>query len=1113
VPCTTAATGRTTASARNAPEAVVIDDAAGAAGDEAGTRYALPRAPSVERDVERQAPRFELTIRLTRLPTAADPALAPLIEGGRFAVTLTLALPPQSQSSLLRALFAERVEVRLRTQGGQQLAAAAGAGAGASVSLEAELDAEAAKGVLAALEGGAAGLEVDTEVEYRTKESNVVELTGQWSIVYDQIQQNLRGDSIEAERLRAGLAAMVRSGHIKARLDGRELGSLQPPVLDAVYRAFERAGAFVLEAAGPGRFKLRRRPPEGMPLSVRMATGGAATRTRRSSAPLEAIVGGVLDGLPRDAYVHLVASGDRGTFVSVPRLAHSVRGYDTNGGAQRRRGFVSLDGEISSLSLVLRPERTRRWGNALLATHAVASLGRLGLWEGGDVVVPAPDSEPESLPIVEDATAAIWPDRVEARWWYVPAFVAVIPDPAEDPDEAAFGFTFKQSGVTAEGRPGLDGTVRFKLEPRVPDAAAAALAEHGGPLAAAVPPVELAVALEVPFRVRETGETRTQLFPGSVERAEDGTLSVAVNLLDDWVRLCYGALSSAGFQAQPVRASVTYAFRVYRPHHADVPLLVGGKIPSLLIASTAAEIGRLGRPVYIADRRVLKTRDITVRYELEAPRTAAARSKRKPIGSLLSAHAVPFVTAHAEHPIAAETPVSTAVSALMVSPEVLAQLHRTEYVLETIGRNESVDLLFACSTLGSLYRQETQEGLVAVGCRDALRLGEAQPRQYEEVEALRKPTHRVFRSLQQPGRFLVLPAMYRITRYGPLEPPERAYRPVALIYATLDETGSRYFFAATLQPDLPPFVRAEIVEHVKKLAPQRHEVTLDFPTDPAVAKGVSYRWAVPDGVAQPQVLATWDGFSVTVSTDLTDALTLRTVIQTSGLSGVATFEFGDGSKLETSLMLDTQIVGPWSTGPLELTSRGAGIRVVNRIERIVNLHELLLVPKAGPSRRVPAGVTLEPDANRDIPLEADGTDDVLPVFTVAPGKPSLDEVRVFVEDVTATAIFVNLVNFANHQLNSMQLEVRLAGTAEVKRADLAEGATARVDFTLPLTTYLQQQNIEFRAVKTHEDGTVVSSWLAWDLSKGNVIDLTWERIEANADKPAPARRVPAGSRR
>jgi hypothetical protein len=113
-----------------------------------------------------------------------------------------------------------------------------------------------------------------------------------------------------------------------------------------------------------------------------------------------------------------------------------------------------------------------------------------------------------------------------------------------------------------------------------------------------VPAANLSVTLDVPFREPNDPETRTQSFIAALEPQADGTVRATLSFMDDWARLAYGALAYPGFQSEPARVHVAYAFRGYS-------LMVAGLIHPVFGGKDArTEIGRLddarfaGRPVF-----------------------------------------------------------------------------------------------------------------------------------------------------------------------------------------------------------------------------------------------------------------------------------------------------------------------------------------------------------------------------------------------------------------------------------------------------------------------------------------------------------------------------------
>ena len=230
-------------------------------------------------------------------------------------------------------------------------------------------------------------------------------------------------------------------------------------------------------------------------------------------------------------------------------------------------------------------------------------------------------------------------------------------------------------------------------------------------------------------------------------------------------------------------------------------------------------------------------------------RASLAGLAHQPIGNVLTAPIAHVARPHADLMVA--QPLSPGIA---IATAVQQPTRRTEYSTRTLVHQDRPDASMPCAELGGHYREETATGEVEIGCQDVLRLGSIAYRQYDEVTALANARRRVYRSLAQPGRFLVLPAAYRVTRYGQSE-GDRAYRPVILVYSVVDATaGSRYFLSASLQPDLTEAEQEELLEQLVSLTTAGHDPSLDFPTDPAVQATVSYRWAIPSQLSTPTVL-------------------------------------------------------------------------------------------------------------------------------------------------------------------------------------------------------------------------------------------------------------------
>src|SRR5262249_48894551 len=129
-----------------------------------------------------------------------------------------------------------------------------------------------------------------------------------------------------------------------------------------------------------------------------------------------------------------------------------------------------------------------------------------------------------------------------------------------------------------------------------------------------------------------------------------------------------------------------------------------------------------------------------------------------------------------------------------------------------------------------------------------LRLGEISYRQYEELTGLAHTLFRIYRSLQQPGHFLVVPTTYRIARYAASQ--DRAYRPALMVYVTVDPTAptnNRVNLRTTLIPAFPLHVRRELVGRLQAYASGFTPV-LEYPTDIPLASLPTPQWTIDPAV-------------------------------------------------------------------------------------------------------------------------------------------------------------------------------------------------------------------------------------------------------------------------
>lgn len=1029
-------------------------------------------------------PVLSLVLALARPAAPGEESVRPLIVSGVLTMDVTLALPVPSPTDDPddHPLFARSATFELvQTSDGRVLSSASSQGFGARAALQASLNRSQALDALAALDGVATSLTVRATVTYQGAAGDVrLRLQGSWGRVHDALATRVPADGVLGQSaLRRAFDDLLTTGELTASTDG---GDPAGPERGELFDPFLRLARLVLlresspdpagDGAGEPRYTLRGRPGDGFDLDASLAVRRPGLRRLVLSAPLEEVLAGQVNG-GRAQFIQIEQPDSQGRMTAVPRRVRSA-GDTARGPADARPiHLAAAGGGLKSVALTLRPQVTHTASaNTLAATDAgqikVLDAHRIKYTWANDVLIESIRPGPaQSLPVVpSDRTGVVWPDRLNpATVWYPPTFEVVTPDPGAAAERSAFLFDFERTGATADGRATLTGRARFTLRQGMPREVEA-VRDKARP----VPTDGLAVSLRIPFR-DQSGTARVESFPGKVEPAAGGA-TVTVELLNDWVRLCYGALSQAGFQAEPARLEVGYYFRAY----SVVP---GGRLKWGPIRKTAL------LPVVYSPR----DRDAE---EGSPYLDATATALRFPGGELRLTR---------EPALLAPTAIRPKPGVLIsptLKPAVRPTIGPTVYVTQTVTRQESRDVLVPCATHGHLYREKTPAGMVAVGCRDALLLGQTAFRQYEELPELEvkrasQVIARVYRSLQQPGRFLVVPAGYLITRYEPAV-ADRAYKPAVILYSVADDDAERtrrVVFAATLQPDVPVYARRELEGKLRTLSPTTR---IEWPTE--LGCPVKYTWSVDARMnVQVETLCYPDSFGVTLTTDDAGALLIRGQLQTAGVEGVAEFRLADGTVLASRLGLRLrEVTGPWSAGPVETTALAGAVRLTNRIEHRVAVSEVV-TRDAG---RVAVDSELAPGQSREVPTAA-APGDSYPVYALPSGdEVRLEEVASFVEDIHTNVIFLDLIDHAAHGLRTFEVTARLRGVPGEQQVPwTGSPRVGEVRFTLPLTSYLESRVLEFRVTRTPAGGAAAAGpWREWDLGRdGVVIGLNWELVQ------------------
>jgi hypothetical protein len=438
-----------------------------------------------------------------------------------------------------------------------------------------------------------------------------------------------------------------------------------------------------------------------------------------------------------------------------------------------------------------------------------------------------------------------------------------------------------------------------------------------------------------------------------------------------------------------------------------------------------------------------------------------------------------------------------------IAPTVtLLQAQPKAYGIKSQGRTSRMDVSLPCSQFGALYTQTTDAGDTAIGCRDALTLGQIEFRLYEQIEVDLGDagSHlRVYRSLQVPGRFLVVPEMYSIARFEPGD--SRAYRPAIYMFSSIDAVHperSSCIIMATLQPAVPMFRRRHLLEVLRqKFHP---DPTLEWPTELSSTPVID--WVIGDSGASGQIRAAAakvpDGFQVSLSAPIESALQLKSIIERAGVNAGAQFPLSDGTSLQTTLSVDlTKIEGPWSVGPVEAARSGGSVTLTNRVEQAIDLSELVLYGGSRQGSVVPVERRLGP-GETFVVAQVPPADEIVARCAAAGGPSSLEEVRTFIEDIFTNVVFMTSIDFTAQGITDIAVEARVVGVEGTVVAHLSAAATTiELRFVLPLTVYLAQPTLQFHASGTRADGSVMAgAWRDWRLDTlGNIVSITSDSLQ------------------
>ena len=1062
------------------------------------------------------APVLSLTLVLSRQPSPDEDSIDALVQSGVITFDVTLASPRAALKKLsceaqvdYRPLFTREARFSLLSaiSNAETLAVADTAGTDPRVGLSANLSGDDARSVLAALNGYTSDLRVTVALRYPAAGgSRTICLQGSWATIHDFLAKHLGYvQELDGAQLKQYVESMLRDGVL--RLFDLDTNA---PLVDAgrACPMFIRLSSVVLQRLTPelasaderNQYALRQRPHSMFELNYQETLSVAQEGELTVSADLADVVGGRLPRDEWDKYVRLVAPDTTGGIGVAPRRVHtrSQRRILTQTSTQATR-LAAVNNRLQSVTLAVSPNiktTTSLHANVSLRPAVGEVLGNRQsmTWFVDDMVLDHyKPAKPVSLPLVQNTSDTVWPDRFDkSLYWYAPEFSNDQPSPAGSAETSAFLFDYEVIGATASGAPALKGIVRITLTASQPDKIKQMLRDSGNPTARMISIKNLSVALEVPF-VDEHGVTRAHRFPATIKR-QVSTFIATVELLNDWVRICYGALAIEGFQRDPARLLMSYTFPAYSSvTKNDIQLVFGGKTALTPVLYNANEVANTKAAVFVdaatatvhmpAGALKLK-REIL--YAQAEPESLVADSSARAMTALAHAAVQPAVK-----PIALSS--AAVVACPMLASAILPE-KQTRFVYRSIARQENLDAFYSCETLGMFYRKKTSEGAVPIGCRDALKLGHTVYRQYDEIVDLQHNHYGVYRSLQQPGRFLVVPKTYAITRHAPGR--EMAYLPCGIFYSVIDtenEANNLVFFECSLEPDIPAFERKALENSLRSYA---QAPIVDYPTQ--VFSDADYRWTISEELSEPTVIEFGDSLRISLSNDLIGWHLMEGMLSTGGIKGVAEFKLADGSMLQSDLSLNlNRIIGPWERGPLQVTASGTAVQIVNRIEQPVTVTTLHRYDGGAAVDSLPVNVTLSKGQSHVVTV-TNGAGEWYPeYFQQSASATTLQESRVFVENVTTNVVFFVLLNYANHGLQALEIRARLKDESGTYTVPLSgEPKKGDINIMLPLTDYLQARFLQFQVTKIFTDATrSETDWIDWDLLiDKNIITVYWDMI-------------------
>lgn len=803
--------------------------------------------------------------------------------------------------------------------------------------------------------------------------------------------------------------------------------------------------------AGPtgtgGEYRLADLRPANTDVTATVSVPGPAGSTQTVEQPLGELLA-VADADPKE-YLNLVTAQGGKLSGLLPSRAVAA----SKGGPSARMMMMQSSNRVQPIVLAAGGRLT-----PIARPTAIRPDTHLAVAGAVTLEVSADEQEEPPGPVVKLQGPAFWKDRFDAStFWYVPELTLVLPDPTHPTDTSSYRFDVTPTGHGLDGSEGLEATITLTLATRVSDDVRAAWETAGSPTLRPVASEGIVVQLGVPFR-DQNGAPQIQhhladsVVPSADYGSDGGLLVVVFRLADQWARMAYGALSTAGFQSEPAQVVVASTYGGWRWRIRPLLMAQPDKIAVVLEPQTERQV--LSPPVL--DRGLV---EMPVKHEQPRP-------TRWNMG------------------IAPNEVSAIAKAGLMVEPrlriddDLFDRFHRPRFEWTQFNAASSLTVLVPCADYGGLYRRVVAgEEPVAIGCQDVLKLGQATFRTYEPIAITTAVGYAtVLRSLTRPGHFVMVPDRYGIGRFGP-DADDHAFHPQLLLTSVLDTAGLQAVLAATVEADVPPAVRTAILDELRSRNPQ---AVLDLPWDAGLTQAVNL--AIP-GQGEVQCVPTPTGFTVVLTLDVTDFLVVKTLLETAGLTGGATMTLPDGLSMSSTLRLSlSQVTGPYDTGPVTMVRDGDKVHLTNRIGSRVSVTSL----RAPGGAEVPVGQLLAPGESTTVTGARPDGAEYDAVTVLESGRDTLEEVRVYVEDLQVEVVFVLASDLG--AATALEVTTTFLGRTDAPIVLTNSHKQDARRYFLPLTAYLADPTLQFVCTAIGADGTrTTSDHVSWALRKQGVV--------------------------